>query len=873
MICLKRCFFLLLCFKTIQFGNSTMTEEQKERIIIAIHRQVSISQVNDNDKSVSPYIYEISISDESDASVNFFIRIHAYDLLFDKNSTRNKLNGLNICANCAFAIWTKNTLFYLIKGIPLFYHTEIINDEHGYEVKNNFENIYKDELNNILLFVNKFINVLNTLINVKLHAVLSNETIVLQTLYGLKFKIYHFQSFYEDSDEKENTDDVLIRGCLDVINTFQSFIITNCEENYRLSEEIIHEKEELFGYSIADVAFHLSYEKDFKIFNIFGYDLLNFCDYSNMLLKGIVVDDYVLSVEVGLSEVTSENRKSMTIIDMFSRTSKQYELEEIYFYMKSLVGVIMAIIQNRVQHILVKNEIDPNKYKKMFRNLKKYFTFENILVDVHDLFDYLVSASELPSAIILKKIDDDIMERYDHVIKPCMHDNGYSIPLEDFIHLMMKYDFKCFNELYKFLQSIYDRHYIPLIVDANKREYIRPVFESYPSNYIYLNYRRTPQITASTSNCSYIDSIYKMCLEIITSIVSAVNSSVGSINSTIFLHEACVHFKTMEKYFLITFEQKQFNDLNILKIVYNSAIILVNMKCMDKVIDLESYKRTVYLVMTELNSYGIAYCSTPPDRLRFMLYDNIDTLALLDDAKHNVIKNEIRETLHIERGEFDKLPQFDHRYFDLQYLYTEFVERSVVIHTYGDIVQFYWKGEKKNFKQFYNYVTSNITLNSRFLYVFYDLYFKFHIAAVYVEIYGLYQDYLKNKNCMNLDDDKVSSYKSNIEKFSVNYFPKFLWHSIIRLKNFALNLVACVKSSSENMEFISKQILEEIETWHIIIKPENTKKFIETDVLDTKINSMRKEKDPEFISLIINEQSTIQIVLELFEQLHSNCFS
>lgn len=844
-MCIVKIGFFLFYFHMVRFGNSIISVEQSSKIHRAIEQFVNVSQVSINDESVSPHIYNVSFCNEQKTNKCFSFNIYAHSLSVNKyEASMSKLNIFYVCASCMFAVWTKNWLFILIKKLPLFYYSKLMNSEHTNAIKIKFKKKYQIELLKILEFVNKFIRVLSILKNIEPHSVLSNETIVLQTLYVLKLKMYYFEIFYEDFSSLENTDDVFIRECLDIINAFQSFILTNCQEkDAPLSEESKRDKRKLFGYTISVVNFEHSSTKMLNaletIFNL-NFELFNSCLVPQILLKVLIFKDsartHALADETGNANIYLKNGKSISISKMFLRVSEKYDIEEIYFYMKSLMGIIMKLILSKTE-LLLSTTVEVTCAMKTFRDIQAFLTPEKYPSDIIDFFDYLVSASELPVSIIISKIRHDNREKYNHIE---LLNISNDVSLENFMQQISMIDdhLACFTELFHFLRSVLERPYIPLIANKNNRQFILPTLK---------------QIITRDHNCGFIDSVYMLCLKIVVTLEYVNHVEMDKKERTKFMQKVSVYFGTLKKYFLTIVETKRIGNHNVLKIAYDAAIVLVNMKFEKEILHLENHYRTVYWLMTVLNGYGIAYCSTPPNRFGYMLYDNVKLFALLNLNKNGKMNTDTAKIIGIAPETFDELPRLDYDYLNLKKLYEEFVKKSLVFHTYENIIKFYWKGEKKSIAQFYSHVMSPIALNSRFLYAFYDLYFKFHIAAFYYEIDLLYQGYLKNQNSINLNYEKINVYKSKVARFSEENFPEFLRPFIIKLKMFALSLLNHVNLSPDNMKFLSKQFAQEIKEWHIEFESEAIKQS------NPKECFLRGKNVSEFINLIIKAESTLNM--------------
>lgn len=829
-----------LYFENVHFGSSIITKEDKTRIIEFIANDVKIFRIDDNElktdrKYSNPYFLKISIptrympiSSSTNRKLKHDLILYSYTLFFEeKPTTINKFIAFYYCINCQIAFRTQNSLFELINDLPLFYQNSTSNDKYLNEFQVYFDSTYRDKLQGIENFIDAYIDVLNTLISVEPHAVLSNETIILQSLYVLKLKIFCFVSTYSGNRTTGISDGVVIREFLEIIIVLQSFIVVNCKEHPQNLKESFSNNRPIYSISInlssKNNMINFLYDVTLRILNTDSQQCTLCCNVSQMLLENILMyNGYMqfllyFSAKVGNAVITLENGETMTIMHIFVQVQLfYYDIVVIYFYMKCILNVIVALVHDKAISLLSSTRRrELNRIKMKFEQIKKRVEHDSFPKELAIYFDRLILSLKNGTreydgvSIVINTMSNFYSEEFKSVQFEALNPE---MSLESIVNAITVYkkDFECYNRLLKFLDNEFDKHYIPFIVDENRRKFIRSFVSETVSYSPFLS--NTPN--SNDGSCTLVDNIYKVCLEITIAINKVTNFIPIFSDKIKYIREVCEKFDMMKTYFSKTINFKT-NDLNILKIAYNAVIVLVNFNCSPTGrYYVENHTRIVHLIMTELNNYGVKHCSFPPDRLHYMVYDNIDMTNVGNNEK---IRNNVCDALGIVSEQLlSVLPLSDYEHFDLTYLYNTFVKTSTVVREYQGLIRFYWKGEIKDFKEIVMYAASNVVVNSQFLYVFYDLFFKFHLAAFYRAIEVLFE-HLIIEEFRDLEENKVSFYATSVAKFSEKFFPSTLWPFITKLKRFALSLHDS-DDSYNNKVFMMDSFKTQIEKWHIVFE-------------------------------------------------------
>lgn len=858
-------FLFILCVTKIQIGVLYIPDVQKAKVIDVVANKIHVLPVaqNNAERSVDRFFSNIFIERE-ERQEKIIIKIYTrnnsstlynFDVTF---SPTYKLNVLYTCMNCEFGRWITHALFDLIKYLPVYYQTEFKFDGYGREFEKKF-NAMNVKLRILAENIDRFIQILFTLIYVEPHTVSSNETTVLHALYALKFKIKYFETLHNKFENRtfdiknksldkvkgsNRTDNVVIAECLKVINAVRKFVFTNCHSyDSEFFPESTTDKKIFNAYSVKSN----NNENDFinaLLDTAADLQLVhspeNRCSTDQFLLKSVVMQNkntyyytnpYGVSYIIGEATVFLAGEKVPTTVNgILERIQLSYDIELIFFYQKSVLNTIMEVVYSKIKALFARSlylSVDSQEYLLKIREKLKTHpgAFPKSLTDY---FDCLVSASTLPINHILQTLNNlkrTATDWFSSIQLPTSID----FSLDEFLDIIIERerDFACFNEMFEFLSEEYDRNYMPFLVESSVRHFIRPT----------KNRDIVGDITDNSNECNYIDRMYSLCAEITFALNNAENYDTNSAEGDDCMWQADEKFQRAKRYFLMTLDSGT-KDHNILKIAYDSLMTIINVKVLDKTSYSDNYKRAVYLLMAELNEYFLKYCVCPRERFGLSIFQNRNISDIGDRrVTENVISRFLQKPLEALHR-----PITDYSYLDLHDFFSNSVRKSNVITRYESVIMYYWKGEKTNFNEMYGHVDSRTALNFRFFYSFYDFFFKFYIAAYYFEVNEFFI-YLKTEMRKNIDilrepitDTNVIEYKETVGKFSEIYFPKTLRPFIVNIKCFSKELIDD-GITIEHKEYMSKQIEKEFNAFFIVIERNNkntsnvNEKHVKADLL------------------------------------------
>lgn len=253
-------------------------------------------------------------------------------------------------------------------------------------------------------------------------------------------------------------------------------------------------------------------------------------------------------------------------------------------------------------------------------------------------------------------------------------------------------------------------------------------------------------------------------------------------------------------------------DESFYDMVYKIAFTLSNLKCLQMATYLDYYKRTVYLIMTELNLYGFKRCSALTDRKSYMLLDNVNLEFMAKDSK--TIRTDIIDLLAIPTSHDEKV-QYEY-HFDLELIYTKFVSISKVVIKFKENIKFFWEGGVRSLEEIFIQVMSPITLQPHLLYEVYENILKFFCVAFYLEIKNSF-------NCIkSMNKNRVKDFNKIFLKFSIEKFPTSMRSVVTDLKNEARIPDIDDKTSLRHCKHWNpKKFLMGMNEWSItVIEPE-----------------------------------------------------
>lgn len=893
--------FIYSCFTSRSRSDKSLSSALSD-LQLNMNNNVEVQTYGNNN-----YFTNVKVFD------NHWFIIYVYNPIIDVSKDFiNTLNIFYIMMNCRLANLTQFQLFKFIKRFPLLKQSNTkTNNIFITEI-----NDHVKELNFIAKQIRRFISILQYFLSITSSYY---DTSLLKIFLSLQFKI-HFLTLFQHKaglSEVDISDDIIIYIIFEIINWIQSFTRTNCLTQDYQEGKYSNEREKYYGYHMIN---YLQYKYDNEFLNVieaFNIKPVSHCYEEIFLLKDISINtskDSILN-EISSALIVHKKTKTISIKNIFDRIQESFDLELILWYQKSIYKTIMKLLCSKALtelealgnvlifpdyiiesfvtiNTLILPEIKQNlplDFTYCFEHLadkqsNKSDEIDNcirIIRDYHDITTDIVLLSDVVDATITN----------DFVINHKIHSS-----LQNFVEKINEYSvsFECFNNLYKFLHTEYDKkYYIPFQNNPTKIDNL--VNNDYKLS-IVKRYRLeiVRNFWESNDECNYVNKLHNLCIEVEILLIIIANSSKSEKknikNDKIINYQLLIKntFTLINRWSISIISQYDENsDRDILKVAYNLYVLLKSKDHFNRY----NLRPLLYSIMTHLNDYTNEHCYPP--NFNYLFFGQIDFIS-------QIVIEKSKKQLNIFIKQFNlNYPNnlnIDHYTFlDILYFYDQHVKNAIMFTPYEKTFEFYWKGEKKNINQIFENIKA-IVLNPTHIYAFYDIYFKFVITMIYFEM-TIFVEGLNSHHKIGekIDSLAYTNFRVLFECTNEDNFPEQLSEFLIEIRkiftsidnyvNFNLTILSDLKLKSktllgvntgspanigdENSEKMEKETVKENDTIlkinKMITKFENWSSkfgvFINRQNLQIKDNSL-KNKIFNFTNCIFNKKKKENLTKE-----------
>lgn len=738
MKCVYTVLFFCSCFSTARFLSDRFFELKnlaKTNGIKSHRLSLTTTAVYINNK-----VYEIFIYDPVERPAQNF-----YD---------NTLAAFHGCVDCKFAAWTRDELIKFVRNVPLLHNWQFIhvyNDVIRLILEKSFGFI-----NLISKYIGRFINIQLTLLKIYGHDPFIDTTAA-KSLLSLSFEINYLRILYcfdeencgdddeldhrvEDEDDENHTkgsDDVVVRDFLEIINGLQRFIYANCA----IPSEPVYDDtvKALYGYMtgipISDDVDIDDFLEDISPMNL---ESCNSCGVNQMLLINAVTE------RLGNIKWTTTHG-DVSFKKAVDGVQQSNDLEIVFWYQGMLLKTIMKLLFKKTSQYFKKTMAYPQElfdkfnsmYSEIFSDtsglpevLTQFFKLmlsntDNVFSKVMVIDRYTKSLSNIILVEDPNSVSVDFVERVVETYSADEHHDGYAgCALDEFL-LQLRLidgDLKCFLRLFEFLHNDYNRYFTPFNKNTEKMSlFLQQFFVQSPEQ--IREQKRERDICKYPNNirCTYVIDLYHFCFEILITLNSMIGVQNNETNN-LYFSQAESMLKSIKTHIIFVINHSW--NYSLFKTIYNIVPLLETLG--EKLLHerrLNGLKRLVNLIMTELNVFGLEYC-TPPD-YNFLLFNNIDFGKVGKTSTE--IRSEINEIMDQMRTDGVK-----QQYLSVNTFLRVYEDMSPYFASYDQIILIDWKGEQKNIGELY--CTSPLHL-----YTFYGIYFKFSIAALFYELNDIHK--------------------------------------------------------------------------------------------------------------------------------------
>jgi len=572
------------------------------------------------------------------------------------------------------------------------------------------------------------------------------------------------------------------------------------------------------------------------------------CSVTQMLLENFATlsTDDGISRDILNAKVTVTEKNRIPVREILKRVEKDQDVDMISWYQNSVLTTIMKIVCSRLMKIVRESSVRSTEISRCADLINQTnttvsgiaclpaclvngFTILNraLKIDrikIAELSNYHASLSgielgEIATSATNVKNEIKYLEKMFHMISHNIN------------------DLQCVRQYFKCLYDEHDRYHVPFVEDENN---FKPVFWA-------------DEMRSSEDLCHFVTNIYSMCHKCLLLSDLCTNNE-KSTDKTNNCQKAWTLIDTVKRYFLVVIKNET-DDLGLLQMSYNIAMVLVNLQQPSKNSNnIFGLQKTLEVIMSQLYSSNLKYCTSQSSNL--LLFHNIKFMELKNDdfiqqSIHAFLEKNLKYFKPASIGDLDVQPSYNN-FMSVAFLYSRCIEHSEFFKKYENNIRIYWEGTLKTVKNIFKEFLL-FSLNPKNVYAFYDIYFKFTITAVYYEIINILDTYQNDQNFINVMFGKVSKILTHFEYMN---FPKELKQFILNIKTlYDIQLPLEGESSIIDRRNINRQIIDEqLGAFNIVLTKSSSN-------LWTKICSVCGSTDGKIIEslIIINKEHQHQV--------------
>ncbi|KAL4149946.1 hypothetical protein QTP88_003797 [Uroleucon formosanum] len=736
------------------------------------------------------------------------------------DNIESKSMMMYICINCVFAEWVQNKLIEFVEQLPNMYKTLNVDDDlcilDSDELKLHID-LIEQKTRNLISILFNFItvhsyNTFNSLVDMSL----------LRTLVSTNILINYIS--------KENkTKAVIVNKFLKIVNKFQKYLVFNCDVKYSYYNKYF------FGYSMTNQKTdkdHIDIDEFLDELWEFGLKP-KFEDYGaqQMLLGNVLTSNNdIVKKELNNLDLKIMKEYSINIDEkLFKSIENSNDLDVIYWYMNIIVDAIIKIFCDKTIFELENCGMMNISITEGFKILS--FLFTEVTIDSQEViegFNKLASNQEFTrdeknklvkamkmyrkkKSSLYNNNKTELLITFPYFkIEKRNNKNSYPVSLQLFIDSIINRvsDYKCFINIFKLLKIEQKQNNLLRHRTISKVKEFIDISIIINSDYSLLISKLE---IVENKMCKLFINIYEYCVEYCVAFFwdEQFCAKHKKVDTTEVSKIIDVIIKILE---YLYDENLNFNDyflkellLDILPVLFLGRREKINWNGKNNL----EIIRILYIIMIELNKYGLEACTSNEYENFFFNNINYNTVgdhprkeeAILDDWK-NIIKFKKSSTEYT-------LPS-------LTFILEIFISPDTDSLLFNEHIRLNWKGELKTFSQISDNVKFDI-LSPYYINALYNVYFKFHMALLYYNLIHIlkfikYNDY----QYYNLRDDTLNAFNNDFKE--LKSLPNFdIFHSLPFSNNF-LNCISDVSNHTSQRQFNIKNFPSSCKNVENIIK-------------------------------------------------------
>lgn len=803
---------------------------------------------------------------------NSYYEIYTYDEECDINVIpkfySNTLAKLYTCISCKFAEWTQNELFKTIETLPIVYQLSFLSLHD--DIFMTYIKGSDQFLRHITVQTEKFIKILLNFQNIYWN---ENDTSadmhISTTLLRLNFavSVLNIKNNNGHFLNNQRIDFDVARIILEAINSIQNFTYLNCKLN------IHYDNKQFYGFSMKkedetnrDIDEFLNEIKPLHL------DEHENCTVNQILFKGKIIEN--------LYGVKWKTDNGIALVENVLENIKVTDdLSIIFWYQRYMFTTITYLLFKTLKtyyerYTLLSKEI--LSYFNDWINSMALTKIPNLSPELRECIHCLASHNHQTKysernglVIAIKNYEDSIPVIF-------VKDPFKITSSDDFITILNTFtkESNCFIRLFKYFSFTYSDityHRAIFTYSTKIAQFERDVATENKTKELFSHLKFFVKDSKSFSanntyhtlddlykdrGCKLFIGLYHYCVKIVIDLNRIRYESKKSNETQVkskyyqriesYLDKILEHFKEL---------LPGYHHLSHLKVVLNiiPQIILGKQFLYSKK-KFDELKRTVYVVMTELNMYGIHYCNPP--EYNFLLFNNLnfDKITQLSFVE-DFIKDQIK-SLKVEKS---KLISINNWYITIMEPFTQIMNRIDDFDVYERFIKQNWKGKKRTMGYMYNCLTST-TLSASTSFAALEFFLKFALAVFFYESDKNIRDIFKSDH--NLTEKMYVVYGLDPQKFP-NKFTNVI--TIMNMYNYWFSETKMYLDDKRN------KVLKEFEKIGVFIKFDHSlSSFFEVPYYYTTSKPKKNNKRNQKIEDIITVAKTLNEAifnLEFFEDM------
>lgn len=748
--------FLFFEMSTIQgsFDLNTLEEILKKNNIESEKIDSRKSYVYIDNNAYEIFFYDTSISTEKNYHPNTVLKFYTY-------------------LNCEFAKWTRNELFVFVHS---HFHVLLNSKSHDHTFNANVVQV-AGETQRISKEIDRYIKILSDVADAIRSASIDRSLLI--ALFAVRFKL-DFINTLGKNDGATGLDSKIVQMVLRSVNDVEVYMSLNCGTAAFYDDKMSGAYTKLEPYTVPPGLESNKY-RFYSRSNTLMLTALRYLD-TQRILYGI-----------RFVEISTGCGDNILLDDLVRRITTTYDLEVIYWYQKFILDITLKLLCDKIIQYLDSYDANygiPLSVRNSFQTINALLFSKHIGIpaDVIYYFKLFESRTQLTEdEVALAKIKIKLyvhdLEMSVNIDKQTYHKNnkknvkrsrldklrsatlqGFLAELELFVS-----DYEYFMQLYLLLNKEFHSYYAPFVMNYDKitdfvidnelcrwetgagsvegwrqRAHVvtqlQKFFNTTDIKMVFYSYINKDKIITESDisknvtkselvdrKCEYTQALIYYCFYVIRNY----NTDVTKTDSETFAsaYRELDQVRTALLQILTLYPNHHF-----IKIAYQISpyFNVLGDQFVNESTTGDTLVRMVSLLVNLLNYYGLEHCYPPTHN--FVMFSKLFSSAMGTKTSFETVVESFKKD--IEHAKTSKLLETDNGNFgSLVRLYETYSNEH---EKYENIIQIEWNGNITSIDKIYESISSTL-VRPTFFYAFFDVLFKFYLAAIYYETNVFYR--------------------------------------------------------------------------------------------------------------------------------------